>query len=384
LKKSDSVHRIPIAIPVTGEEERAAISEVLASGWLTQGPKVAAFEKAFAARHGVKHALATTSCTTALHLALLALGVGPGDDVIVPSFTWVATANAVIYCGARPILADVDANTFNINPADVARRITPKVKAIIAVHLFGLTADMDALKEAAPGVPIIEDAACAAGASYKGQSAGSLGAAGCFSFHPRKVITTGEGGMVTTNDNAISKAMNIMRNHGASVPEETRHSGAAPFLLPGFDTLGFNYRMTDLQGAMGLAQLAKLDRFIAERNEIAAAYARELAGIEWLRAPVTPEGYCHGWQSYVVMMDGKQAPMSRDAVMAALKEQGVDSRPGTHSVHMLGYYAARYGYKPDDYPVSRMCAEQTMALPMHNKMTIEDAARAAAALRSLR
>lgn len=259
--------QIQISVPSTGDEEWQAVREPLASGWLTQGPKVAAFERAFAERHQVKHALAVTSCTTGLHLTLAAAGIGPGDEVIVPAFTWVATANVVLYTGATPVFADVSRETNNIDVADLRRRITPRTKAVIAVHLFGLCADIPAIRDVLrPGVLLIEDCACAAGASLNGVPAGGLGEAGVFSFHPRKSITTGEGGMVTTNRGDLALVAERLRNHGASVSEEQRHRGPRPYLLPEFNLLGFNYRMTDLQGAVGLVQLSKLDRFLAERQ----------------------------------------------------------------------------------------------------------------------
>lgn len=364
--------QIQISLPNTGEEEWQATREPLMTGWLTQGPKVAAFEKAFAKRHEVKHALATTSCTTGLHLILAAMNIRPGDEVILPAFTWVATANVVLYCGATPVLADVDRRTYNIDPTDVARKVTPRTKAIIAVHLFGLCADMDALKRAAPNVPIIEDAACAAGASYKGVSAGALGLAAAFSFHPRKSITTGEGGMVTCQDDQLADTANMLRNHGASISEEQRHKGPRPYLLPEFNLLGFNYRMTDLQGAVGLVQLAKLDSFIDDRDQWANWYMKELASIPWLRMPQRPAEGRHAWQAFVTYVDPATAPMPRNHVMERLQRQGIATRPGTHAVHMLGYYRDKYGLTADDLPGARDCDAHTMAIPLHNRMTADD------------
>jgi dTDP-4-amino-4,6-dideoxygalactose transaminase len=345
----------------------------LETGWLTQGPQVAAFEKAFAERHQVNHALATTSCTTALHLALAALGIGPGDEVIVPAFTWIATANAILYCGATPVFTDVRRDTYTIDPEDVARRITGRTKAIIPVHLFGLCADMDALRSVLPGgVTIIEDAACASGAAYKGQPAGGLGDCAAFSFHPRKSITTGEGGMLTTNDPSLAEMANMLRNHGASISEEQRHQGPRPYLMADFNLLGFNYRMTDLQGAVGLVQLGKLDRFISERQRWAEFYREQLADISWLRMPVFPEQGTHAWQAFVVYVDPDTAPMPRNSLMEQLQGLGISTRPGTHAVHMLGYYRERFGLRPDHFPGARDCDANTMAIPLHNRMSEAD------------
>lgn len=376
---------IAISLPCTGEEEWQATRDSFETGWLTQGPKVAAFEKAFAERHQARHALATTNCTTGLHLILSAMGIGAGDEVIVPAFTWVATANVVVYCGATPVFADVDRETYNIDPVDVARRLTPRTKAVIAVHLFGLCADMDELRAVLPpNVPIIEDAACAAGAAYKGIPSGALGLAAAFSFHPRKSITTGEGGMVTTNDDELADVANMLRNHGASISEEQRHKGSRPYLLPEFNLLGYNYRMTDLQGAVGFVQLQKLDRFIAEREQGVADYREALAGIEWLRLPeLAVDGGRHAWQAFVTYVDPKTAPLPRNEIMAHLQERGIATRPGTHAVHQLGYYRDRYGIRSDDYPGARDCDANTMAIPLHNRMTRDDYAYVADALRSI-
>jgi dTDP-4-amino-4,6-dideoxygalactose transaminase len=368
-----SKHRnIPIALPSTGEEEWQAIRAPLMDGWLTQGPKVAAFERAFAEHHHVKFAVASSSCTTALHLILAAMDIGPGDEVIVPAFTWVATANVVVYCGATPVFADIDRSTYNIDPGQLRSKITARTKAVIAVHLFGLCADMEAIATAAPGIPIIEDAACAAGSAYKSRSAGTLGIAAAFSFHPRKSITTGEGGMVTTNDQALAEKVDMLRNHGASISEEQRHRGPRPYLLPEYNLLGFNYRMTDVQGAIGLSQLAKLDGFVNERQKWAEFYWRELAGIPWLHLPRATEAYRHGWQSFVSFIDEPRAPMPRNEIMGHLQAEGISTRPGTHAVHMLGYYRKKFQLQPEAYPVSRDCDRFTMAIPMHNRMSGDD------------
>ncbi len=375
---------IAISLPSTGEEEWQATREPLMSGWLTQGPKVAAFEKAFAERHQVPHALAVTSCTTGLHLALAGLDIGPGDEVIVPAFTWVATANVVLYCGATPVFVDVDPLTFNLDLKQVKAKVSDRTRAVIAVHLFGRCLDIDTLRTALPSaVAIIEDAACAAGASWNGRPAGSLGDVAAFSFHPRKSVTTGEGGMVTTANAELAETMNQLRNHGASLSEEQRHHGPRPYLLAEFNLLGFNYRMTDLQGAVGLVQLAKLDGFIDEREQWAQYYREQLSGIEWLRLPTVPENGRHGWQAFVLYVDPAKAPMPRNEMMEILQAKGIATRPGTHAVHMLAYYRDRFGLKPEDFPAARDCNDHSMAIPLHNRMAPEDYAYVVEAIRQL-
>ena len=363
---------IPISLPVTGEEEWQATKEPLMTGWITSGPKVREFEKMFADKHQVKHAFAVTSATTALHLALVALDVGPGDEVIVPAFTWVATANVVRYCGATVVFVDINTTTFNIDPSDVAKKITVNTKAIIPVHLFGLCADMDAIKNVAPNIPLIEDAACAAGAMYMGNYAGGLGDVGCFSFHPRKSITTGEGGMVTTNNDQLADKISKLRNHGAEISEEQRHNGPKPYSLPDFNMLGFNYRMTDLQGAVGVVQMSKLDSFIDERAKWASYYNEQLKNIDWIELPSIEENYKRGWQSYVVLIDESKSPKSRNEIMEFLQQTGVSTRPGTHAVHMLNYYKDLMKLNEDDFPQAKLANNCSMAIPLHNRMVKED------------
>ena len=363
---------IPISLPHTGEEEWLATKEPIMTGWLTAGPKVREFEEIFAKRHGVKYAMAVTSATTALHLALVALDIKEGDEVIVPAFTWISTANVVLYCGAKVVFVDVDRNTFNIDVNDLKQKITSKTKAIIPVHLFGLCADMDAVKKVAGNIPLVEDGACAAGAGYKGQPAGSIGTLGCFSFHPRKSVTTGEGGMITTNDDRLAEIISTLRNHGASISEEQRHHGAKPYILPDFNMLGYNYRMTDLQAAVGIVQLKKLDLFIDERAQWAKYYDEQLKDIDWIRTPTVATEYKHGWQSYVVYIDETKSPISRNEMMEKLQQMGVSTRPGTHAPHMLGYYANKYSIKPIDFSGAKDCNDFSMSIPLFNKMTKED------------
>ena len=362
-------HRqIPIASPSLGDEEWQACREPLLSGWLTQGPKVAEFERLFAARHGSSHGIATTSCTTALHLALAAWGIGPGDDVLVPAFTWVATANVVRHCGATPVFVDVDPVTYNVDAGKLSAALTPRTRAVVPVHLFGLCADMDAIRAAVPDdVLTFEDAACAAGGSYHGRPAGSLGDAAAFSFHPRKSITTGEGGMITTDNERLGEHARVLRNHGATVSEEDRHRGPSPFLLPQFEEVGFNYRMTDIQAAIGLVQLGKLDGFVEERQRWAEWYQQELETIGWLVPPSVPAGYGHAWQAFVTVV-GDDAPAPRNQLMATLEQRGISTRPGTHAVTELSVYESWHGR----CPVAAHLESRTMALPLHNQMTEDD------------
>ncbi|HWA23852.1 MAG TPA: DegT/DnrJ/EryC1/StrS family aminotransferase [Caulobacterales bacterium] len=374
---------LPIARPKIGDEEIEAVGQVLRSGWLTQGAWVKRFETEFAARHEVPFALATTSCTTALHLALASLDVGPGDEVIVPAFTWIATANVVVHCGARPVLVDVEPDTYNIDVRDVARKLSGKTKAVMPVHLFGLCADMDALAAVLPSsVRVVEDAACAAGAAWHGRPAGALADMGCFSFHPRKSVTCGEGGMLTIRDPALARRAEMLRNHGAVIAEEARARAPKPYELPDFAEAGFNYRMTDLQAAVGVHQLRQLDAFIEARETLAALYDTALAELQWLSPPLRPAHARHSLQAYVVRV-GAEAPVSRDDMLARLHEAGIGARPGTHSIADLSVYQKRFGLRPDHVPVSSALARETLALPLHNHMGPADVERVIGVLRGM-
>jgi dTDP-4-amino-4,6-dideoxygalactose transaminase len=309
----------------------------------------------------------TTSCTDALEMSSILIDVKAGDEVIVPAFTWVSTANAAIYCGAKPVFVDIDA-TFNLDPAKVADAVTSRTKAVLAVHLFGLCADIDAIRAAVPDrVVIVEDAACAAGAVYRGRPAGTLGAIAAFSFHPRKSITTGEGGMVTTADGSMADAVRVLRNHGQGAPLGTQPHDMAPV-----DVVGFNYRLTDIQAAIGLVQLTKLDRFITERSASAAFYREALGPLNWIHLPAEPAGDVHAWQSYVVQLDPASAPVTRNDLARQLAGAGIGTRPGTQAVHMLDYYRRMFDLRPDDFPRARAAAEHSLSIPLHNRMSADD------------
>jgi len=381
--------KIPITKPYLGEEERKAILEPFESGWIVQGPKVAEFEQIFSEFTGGKYAIATTSCTTALHLSLVALGVGPGDEVILPSFTFVATANAVEYTGATPVFCDIDIQTFNINVTEIEKKITKRTKAIIPVHLFGLSADMNPIMKMAHrhGLRIIEDAACGLGSYYKGKHVGNFGNVGCFSFHPRKAITTGEGGMIITEDETLMMTFRSLRDHGATKADLERHVDRGGSLLPSFNRLGFNYRMTDIQGALGVAQMKSAQKIIEARRIRAERYDQLLRGEEWLRIPECPDGQVHSYQSYVCMIRPKDYSFGaeeyslervslfhnkRDQLMETLWTKGIGIRQGTHAVHHLGYYREKYGLKSKDYLHSLIAEQWSITLPLYVQMTDEE------------
>ncbi|MHC2461158.1 DegT/DnrJ/EryC1/StrS family aminotransferase [Bradyrhizobium embrapense] len=362
-----------ITEPSFDETEIAILRECLNSKWVTQGPLTERFEKLLAEKHEVKHALACTSCTAALHLATLALNLGAGDEVIVPAFTWVTSAHSAEYVGAKPVFVDIDLSTYNIDPDKLKAAITPRTRAIVAVHLFGLAAPMDEIRAIAEprGIAIIEDAACAIGTTYKGKPVGAIGDIGCFSFHPRKAVTTGEGGAVTTNRDDLAARVRSQRNHGATGAPDPSIEPHGPWTMATFDNLGFNLRLSDIQAAVGVAQMGKLDRLLAERRRLGHRYSELLGGINSIVRPLGGDIDGHAFQSYVIRVgDGDRA--RRNAVMATLAAAGVQTRPGTHAVHRLGYYRNKYGLRPEQFPNAALAEDTTITLPIFPNMTEED------------
>lgn len=381
---------IPITKPFFGPEELEAVTRPLVDGWVVQGPFVHQFEEGFAAFVGAPHAAATSSCTTALHLALAALKTSPGDEVIVPAFTWVATPNVVEYLGARPVFCDIDLDTFNIDADVVRSSVSPRTAGMIPVHLFGLCADMEPITRIARqhGLWIVEDAACGFGARWQGRHVGTIGDVGCFSFHPRKAITTGEGGMVTTGRADLDDLVRCLRDHGASRSDRARHESTSSFLLAEYRHLGYNYRMTDIQGALGCAQLARAGWIQNERVRVAHSYDEVLEGWSWLQRPRVSEDCEHGYQSYVCLFAPEPPTLGnvdrlhqwRNRVMAQLEDQGIATRQGTHAPVFTEYYASKYGFRPEQFPNAYLAERLSISLPLYPQMTRVEVDRVAAAL----
>jgi perosamine synthetase len=373
---------IPITKPVLEEAEAEAARQVVLSGWVTQGPQVAAFESEFAAYVGAAHACAVSSCTTALHLALLAIGIEAGDEVITASHSFIATANSIRYCGATPIFVDIDPRTYNTDPQRVAEAVTPRTRAILAIHQMGMPCDMPALLAVAKrhGIALIEDAACAAGSEIRvngdwepiGRPRGDIA---CFSFHPRKVITTGDGGMLTTPNPDFDHAFRLLRQHGMSVSDTVRH-GSPQVVFEDYLAIGYNYRMTDIQAAIGRKQLERLPELVSRRRALAARYQELRGNIEGLLLPLEPEWARSNWQSYCVRLPDW---VDQKAIMQTLLDQRIATRRGIMCSHREPCYA-------DDIPrhdlrQSELAQDHAILLPLYAQMTEKEQVSVANALR---
>ena len=372
--------RINVMVPWLGQEETDAAAEAIASGWIAQGPRVARFEQAFAEAMQVRYAVATSSCTTALHLSLIVSGVGPGDDVVVPSFSFIATTNAVRYVGANPVFADVDPATGNVTGHTVAEALTPQTRAVIAVDQGGVPVDIDDIRSFTDqlNIVVIEDAACGAGSTYKGLPVGAGSEIAAWSFHPRKLLTTGEGGMLTTSNPDWADRARHLREHAMSVSAADRHASVLP-PPEEYTEVGFNFRMTDLQAAVGLVQLGRLPQIVARRRELADCYRSAIHDIAGLRPVADPDYGTGNFQSFWVEV-GEEYPTDRDGLLEALAQADISARRGIMAAHRQPPYA---DLTPDaGLPATERLTDNTLILPVYHQLTQEDQDRVIAVLRS--
>ena len=374
--------KIPISRTDLSETEINSVLEPLGTGWLVQGPKVREFEEKWSAFTEARNSIAVTSCTSALHLSLAALGFGSGDEAIVPAFTWISTANVIEHLGGKVVFCDIDLKSFNLDLDQIESKISPNTKAILPVHLFGLPVNMEPVLALAKkhDLWVVEDAACGFGSRFKEKHVGTFGHTGCFSFHPRKAITTGEGGMITTDDDLLAETLRRLRDHGAAMTDLQRHLGLRPYLLADHPEAGYNQRMTDLQGALGAAQMNRAGDIVAKRQSLARKYDQAFESLGWLRTPLVHHDQEHGYQSYPCLFMPEEIERGnitetnhlRNQWMDHLQKNGISTRPATHAIHLLNFYQEKYQLKPEDFPNAYAADQCSISLPLFHGLTEEE------------